>query len=530
MVPVGVELVAPALHRLVVAEAAQAIDQRRARVGGELVFGDQRAGHTQPETAERARLAAPAHRHVEPRGIEPALVFLLHRDDVDEAVGEAPHDGRVVVVDGVAEDRLFADVGDDVGLADAPVVEAAAPVSVGLEDHAQAELLGLLGPQLGVGEAVHRWLADLARDRVAHEAGGDAGAHRAEHLRDRWRPEAGAIRGARQQRAVGAEADAELGVGAVQAGRGAVGGGVEHAVVAVVADRELAFPLRRERRNHFGIGALHVARVGGVGQQRARGRAVADHVVALENVGGAELALLAAGLGPEGQHQVAAAQAGQCARDLAVDDGGGAFGDARGATQLDRIHERLAGFGGQRKGVVDAADHAGAQPRVRDPAREVLVGGLVDAAVECRVVVPSGHCAGGAEHEARGLALDPAGAFSGVRQAEAEGHWRRDAGHGAQRRRQRHAHAGGDVAAGGRRRGVVGLGSAEQALDEQLVLIGQLEGGAADDVGFFRLRVDLGVAHVIEGAALATAQRRRRDRVRVGAAGTRRFREVDAPR
>ncbi len=154
----------------------------------------------------------------------------------------------------------------------------------------------------------------------------------------------------------------------------------------------------------------------------------------------------------------------------------------------------------------DAIEQFGA----RHPAVDIEVGCLVLAVVIGGVVVPGAEAAIGPQHETASFTCHLGGASPGIGQAESEIDRGRDTGLCLQARRQANSGGGAvDAARCGGRRGIGGLGLAQQDFGKYLVLIRDQESGAADKALLLRFWVDFRVAHVIIGAAFRAARAER---------------------
>jgi hypothetical protein len=246
--------------------------------------------------------------------------------------------------------------------------------------------------------------------------------------------------------------------------------------------------------------------VAGVGQQGARTGAVSGHIIGLEHIRGTEVHSLATQVRSDGQDHFTASQTAERTANFRVDPSGCTLGNPSGAIQADAVHEVAPGRSGAGcEGVVLPRLESGFQPTEGHPARKVRVGDLVDAATECGVIVPAADLAQRAGYHPGGRAVHTAGALSGVFQAEAEVHWRGDAGDCLQGRGQGDPRRGPEACCGGRGR-VVGLRASQHQLSKELMVVAGLQGCPAEQAGLIGGRVDFRPRHIVVGATLAAAQ------------------------
>ena len=377
------------------------------------------------------------------------------------------------------------------------------------------EILVAVAARVPVVGAVRIIVLDRgAVDRIG-QGGRAAVDGRAVQFRHRRRAEAPAGRAAQQQRGAWPVGQADLRTG-----------GAPHFFVMVVARRQLRFPLFRKRHQHFAVQRGHVAAV--AGGAAAFGRGVIVDVVAQEQGRRCKHILFAARFAADGHGQLTARHRHQGARKLEVDRVERAARAAHHVVDLDAVDQRLA-FGARRTEGIDAA--------IGDPFEELVVQHItvgvavldrVDAVVVGGVVVPAADGAREAHDGAHAFAGEGAGALAGFVQAHAQFEF---AGEvvvqliETRASQLRHARVV-EVARHARRRaGVVGLGAAERHFGISLVRAAQLDDAAAEQAGFFGLRIQLGVAHIVIGAGVDAARAVRQ--VDIGRRRAARHRQVD---
>nr|WP_229425366.1 hypothetical protein [Massilia sp. Se16.2.3] len=214
--------------------------------------------------------------------------------------------------------------------------------------------------------------------------------------------------------------------------------------------------------------------------------------------------MLAPEFAADGDGQLAAGQRGQRTRHLAVDRGRDAFRLARFVVDLDAVDQVDARLGRGCEGVDRAVAHGGVKLVEQHVAIDILVGAAVFGARQRQVVVPAGQVAAGTEHEALAFAADLVAAVAGFLHAVADA----AEGVGQAWARQRTAiglgqdtHRQVADADRVRRQHVLALRFGLHQLGEELVVGVELVSRAADETDLARVRIDLGVFHVVVAAA-----------------------------